>query len=212
MKRGSQSAILLLGATGSGKTPLGQLLERKGLWGRRCFHFDFGENLRAVVRRRFQNHGGLTSAELATVVESLETGRLLTDREFPIAAKILKAFLVRNRAGGGDLLVLNGLPRHAGQAKRIDCAANIVAVAHLVCGAKTALRRIRLNAGGDRKGRSDDTPAQVREKMAIFKKQTAPLLDHYRRKGVRILPVDVELRTTAENMLASLERRGDEDA
>jgi adenylate kinase family enzyme len=209
MKRGSQSAILLLGATGSGKTPLGQLLERKGLWGRRCFHFDFGENLRDVARNRLQNHGGLTSVELATVVESLETGRLLTDREFSIAAKILKVFSVRKCAGRGDLLVLNGLPRHAGQAKRIDRLLDIIWVVHLVCGERTVLRRIRLNAGGDRKGRNDDTPAQVREKIAIFKKQTAPLLDHYRRKGVRILPVNVGLSTTSEGVLAVLERKGE---
>ena len=153
MKRRSQSAILLLGPTGSGKTPLGQLLERKGLWGRRCFHFDFGTNLRAVARERLQNHGGLTSAELATVGELLETGRLLTDREFPIAAKILKAFSVWKRAGRADLLILNGLPRHVGQAKRIDQLVNTVAIIHLVCGTRTALRRIKLNAGGDRKGR-----------------------------------------------------------
>jgi adenylate kinase len=212
MKRGSQSAILLLGATGSGKTPLGQLLERKGLWGRRCFHFDFGENLRAVAGKRLQSHGGLTSAELATVVESLKTGRLLTDREFPIAAKILKVFCARKLRGPANLLILNGLPRHIGQAKKIDRLVNIIAVVHLACSAGTALRRIRLNAGGDRKGRSDDTPAQVREKMKIFAKQTAPLLDHYGRKGVRILPVNVGFSTTSEDIRDILEGRGGAEA
>ncbi len=42
-------AILLLGPTGSGKTPLGQALEKKGLAGRRCVHFDFGANLREIA-------------------------------------------------------------------------------------------------------------------------------------------------------------------
>jgi adenylate kinase family enzyme len=42
-------AILLLGPTGSGKTPLGQVLEERGLWGHTCMHFDFGANLREIV-------------------------------------------------------------------------------------------------------------------------------------------------------------------
>jgi adenylate kinase family enzyme len=47
----AREAILLLGPTGSGKTPLGQVLERRGLWGHRCSHFDFGDNLREIVAR-----------------------------------------------------------------------------------------------------------------------------------------------------------------
>ena len=42
-------AVVLLGPTGSGKTPLGEWLEAKGLGGRRCHHFDFGTRLRRVA-------------------------------------------------------------------------------------------------------------------------------------------------------------------
>ncbi|MGB2821725.1 MAG: hypothetical protein WBF17_12140, partial [Phycisphaerae bacterium] len=42
-------AILLIGPTGSGKTPLGELLERRGLWARRCRHFDFGRRMRRIA-------------------------------------------------------------------------------------------------------------------------------------------------------------------
>ena len=201
-------AILLIGITGSGKTPLGQLLEAKGLWGRRCFHFDFGANLRAVASDRRQGRIGITSSERGRVIKSLQTGRLLTGKEFPIAMKILKAFSVRKRVDRQDLLILNGLPRHIGQAKRVDRMVQILAVIHLVCGPRTTVRRIKLNAGGDRNGRTDDMPAQVRKKLEIFAKQTAPLLDHYRRKGVRILPVNVELKTTAEDIRDMLETKG----
>ena len=44
------SAILLLGPTGSGKTPLGELMERRGFGGRRCRHFDLGDRLRRFVQ------------------------------------------------------------------------------------------------------------------------------------------------------------------
>ena len=43
------AALLLIGPTGSGKTPLGDLLDREGLWHRRCCHFDFGERMRRIV-------------------------------------------------------------------------------------------------------------------------------------------------------------------
>ena len=42
-------ALLLVGPTGSGKTPLGNWLEQNGLRGVRAHHFDFGTNLRRVV-------------------------------------------------------------------------------------------------------------------------------------------------------------------
>ena len=54
-------AILLLGPTGSGKTPLGAALEEHGVCGRQCLHFDFGENLRACAEGR----GTLTDEEMA---------------------------------------------------------------------------------------------------------------------------------------------------
>ena len=44
-----QPGILLLGPTGSGKTPLGDRLQIRDLWGRRCHHFDFGVRLRDVA-------------------------------------------------------------------------------------------------------------------------------------------------------------------
>jgi adenylate kinase len=202
-------AILLVGPTGSGKTPLGRSLERKGLWGRRCAHFDFGANLRAVVGEEGQNRAGLTPAELGTVAECLQSGRLLTDMEFSIAEKILKEFYIRKRAGRADLLViLNGMPRHAGQARSIAHFMDIITVVNLVCSARTVLRRIKVNTGGDRKGRIDDALAQIREKLKIFAEKTAPLLDHYRRKGVRILPVHVRSTTSADNIRHILELQG----
>ena len=45
----TREAILLLGPTGSGKTPLGQVLEERGLWGHTSRHFDFGASLREIV-------------------------------------------------------------------------------------------------------------------------------------------------------------------
>ena len=66
-----KNAVLLLGPTGAGKTPLGNYLEENGLGDCRCVHFDFGENLRMVAG------GGdtsLTLSERSFVQDVLERG------------------------------------------------------------------------------------------------------------------------------------------
>jgi len=44
-------AILLLGPTGTGKTPLGNVLALRGWRGQPCLQFDFGANLRELAAR-----------------------------------------------------------------------------------------------------------------------------------------------------------------
>jgi adenylate kinase len=200
------SALLLIGPTGSGKTPVGDCLEKRGLWGRRCLHFDFGANLRRIAQ------GGacpsvLTDKDLAVVRQSLESGRLLEDKDFHIAAKILLGFAEQKMAGAGDFIVLNGMPRHAGQARDVDGIADVLLVVVLKCSADVVLQRIRSNVGGDRGNRTDDDPTAVANKLKIFREKTFPLLDHYRAKGVRIEAVTVEADTTPEEVVRLLEKR-----
>ena len=45
------NAMLLLGPTGVGKSPLGDAIAQNGLFGRRCHHLDFGSELRGAVSR-----------------------------------------------------------------------------------------------------------------------------------------------------------------
>jgi len=196
-----RSAILLLGPTGSGKTPLGEMLQRRGLWGRRCAHFDFGANLRRIAAG--SRCAGLTPGERAVIRRALRTGALLQDGEFPIALKILRSFVAR-RAEPADWLVLNGLPRHAGQARGITPVARVSLVVRLLCSPATALRRIRRNVAGDRTGRTDDSPAEVRRKLRLFAGRTAPLLDHYAEAGIQVRCVRVGVATRAEDVWREL--------
>jgi adenylate kinase family enzyme len=200
------SAILLIGPTGSGKTPVGDCLEKRGLWGHRCFHFDFGANLRKIAQAGVCP-SILTDRDLAVVRQSLVTGRLLEDKEFHIAAKILQGFAEQKRAGEGDYIVLNGMPRHAGQARDVDAIANVVLVVVLECSSDVVRQRIASNVGGDREGRTDDAPSAIEEKLRIFSERTLPLLDHYRSKGVRIEAVTVGADTTPEAVVRLLEKR-----
>jgi len=192
-------AILLVGPTGSGKTPLGRLLEREGLEGRRCLHFDFGEALRRGAAGKGTT-GLLTRTERGFLARVIRTGALLEDEQFPIARKLLRDFLARRRAGPAALLVLNGLPRHPGQAVTIEPDVAVEAVIHLACGPDVVRDRIWTDAGGDRAGRADDRLADVRRRLATYRRRTAPLLAHYRARGVPILRILVGRRTTARQM------------
>ena len=104
-------SLLLLGPTGSGKTPLGEELERRGLGGRPCVHFDFGANLRRLVAG--SDYSGLLEAvDLDRIRLSLATGALFEDRDMPMIVRILRSFVEARGLRPGTLLVLNGLPRH----------------------------------------------------------------------------------------------------
>ena len=179
--------LLLLGPTGSGKTPLGQTLQRRGLWQSRCLHFDFGEQLREVVRRDCPD-GLIRREEIDFLGEVLRSGALLEDEHFPIAQHLLQSFLAARDADARTLVVLNGLPRHVGQARAVDAIVEVTAVVYLQCSAETVLARIRANAGGDRADRVDDDLASVRRKLSIFAERTAPLVEHYRAGGAVVRP------------------------
>jgi len=200
-------AMLLLGPTGSGKTPLGEALARRGLGGRRCVHFDFGAAMRrAVVAER--PPAGLRADDVAFLRRVLETGALLKDEHFPIAGKLLRAFLAERAAAGGCLVVLNGLPRHVGQARDVEAIVAVRAVVELAADADTVARRIATNAGGDRAGRRDDDADSIRAKLALYAARTAPLLDHYRLLGVPVCRMTVAPATTAEELAGRIEAWG----
>ncbi|MBM4144361.1 MAG: hypothetical protein FJ225_12335 [Lentisphaerae bacterium] len=200
-------AFLLLGPTGAGKTPLGDLLARRGFAGRRCFHFDFGAQLRAVGASGAPP-AGFPAADVAVVRRALAEGRLLENDTFHVAERILRAFIAACGARPEDAIVMNGLPRHAGQAAGVDRLLRVETVVLLDCGPDVAAARIALDSGGDRGGRTDDSPAGIGRRIALFQARTPPLLDHYRAKGVRIIPISVTVPMKAEDMLAVLETAG----
>ena len=199
--------ILLLGPTGAGKTPLGELLAERGVWGTRCVHFDFGARLRDATR----SPAGLcplTAGELAVVSRALKTGALLDDTQFPIAAKILKAFLSRHHVSGEDRVAMNGMPRHAGQARDVDQIVRIRHVVLLDCPPETAWERIRSNAGGDRGGRADDEREAVTRRVRLYAERTMPLVEWYRERGVPVISVPVRVETTPADAWRVIESRG----
>ncbi|MEN8254751.1 MAG: nucleoside monophosphate kinase [Verrucomicrobiota bacterium] len=193
-------AILLLGPTGSGKTPLGECIAERGLSGRRCVHFDFGAQLRHVAK-----HGGrgLVADDVAYVQSVLTNGALLENDTFHIARTILETFMKEQDTGAQDIVVLNGLPRHAGQARDVGEALDVILVVALECTADIVHARIAGNSGGDRTERMDDSVAEIARKLEIYAARTHPLLDHYRSEGAQQCRVPVDVKTTPSDILGS---------
>lgn len=197
------NAILLVGPTASGKTPLGEMCERKGLWGRSCLHFDFGEQLRRIANGDPASLF-LSRRDMAVILRSLETGKLLEKDEFHIAGKILTSFVKWKGAGKYALLVMNGLPRHLSQAEDVDSMVKMEMVVYLDCSAEVVKQRILLNSGGDRTARGDDSPSEVEMKLKLFRERTFPILDYYSSKGVHVEKIPVRTESTPEMIYHSL--------
>lgn len=197
-------SILLVGPTGSGKTPLGDEIERRGLLGRRCLHFDFGASLRAAADR--PRDFGLTAEELEAVRASLASGALFEDKDLPMIFKILGGFAAARLLTPDALLVLNGLPRHRSQAEALAPIVSVERVVLLEANAAIIRERIRLDTGGDRTGRGDDALEAVSRRLDVFAERTEPLIGFYRERGVPVTSIAVTVGMTAAEMFDRLER------
>jgi adenylate kinase len=201
-------AILLLGPTGSGKTPLGDHLEKHGVWGRRCRHFDFGRALRQAVAGR-DRPPVWTEDDTAFVRAMLEQGALLEEKHFHIAERLLTAYRQRRSSARADVLILNGWPRHVGQARTVDRTVAVGLVVRLACDDEAVRARIARDTGGDRRDRRDDSPAAIVRKLEIYRQRTEPLLEHYRARGAAIATLLSDGETQAEDAARQLARTPD---
>jgi adenylate kinase len=196
-------AILLLGPTGVGKTPLGEYLEEKGFDGRKCLHFDFGHEMRTIAVCDLPPEG-FNKEEHSFIRNVLDKGLLLENEHFPVAKKIVDFFLHRESFTVRNTLILNGLPRHVDQARDIDAVVDIERLFVLECSEEDTHHRICSNVGGDRTRRIDDGIEMIRKKLQIYRSRTAPLIDHYSDKGCDIFKIKVTSDSTTEDLYSSL--------
>lgn len=190
-------AVLLLGPTGAGKSPLGLQIEKNGICGLRCFHFDFGHELRSIA-----NFGhipeGFQTKDLSFIRNVLHKGLLLENEDFHIAEKVMLRFFRRKDFRRDDILLLNGLPRHADQAKAMESIVDVRSLIVIECIPGEVHKRIQMNTGRDRAGRADDSCDMISRKLELFHSRTAPLIDYYTNRGCGLLRIQSTSLSTPE--------------
>jgi len=195
-------AVLLLGPTGAGKSPLGDRLACSGFLGRKAHHLDFGHALRSALTEIAQSPYSFD--ELRIICGVLDQGLLLENEHFPLARKIIANELDRFGFRSGDMLVLNGIPRHAGQAHDMAEIATIHALVVLECSSDAVYCRLRKNTSGDRDVRHDDGVELVQKKLALFHDRTRPLIEHFRHMQSKVYRFSVDDRTTVDEIYTLL--------
>ncbi|MCH8083658.1 MAG: nucleoside monophosphate kinase, partial [Myxococcales bacterium] len=83
--------------------------------------------------------------------------------------------------------VLDGFPRTAAQAEALDVllermGTNLECCVALVVDEDSLVARLLGRAKIE--GRSDDSEETIRTRMSVYRAQTAPLVDYYRKQGV----------------------------
>ncbi|MGQ9800982.1 MAG: nucleoside monophosphate kinase [Candidatus Saccharicenans sp.] len=215
-------AFLIIGPPGSGKSPLGDYLEKQSLPGKRFWHFDFGRLLREITR--LENAGkneastvepgpqasasqveAFSPAELARVRQSLQTSSLFEEHDKELVRKIFRYYLSGTGVGPEDILLLNGLPRHRAQVAWLQDLVNIVLVINLDCPEEIAVRRILANLDGERQGREDDRLEVIVRRYRLYLEKTGPLIDFLRQSGVPVIELKVERETRPETLWLKLQ-------
>ena len=209
MSNGSSKhrAMLLLGPTGSGKTPLGNLIQERGLWDLTWVHFDFGAQLRKIISGD-SSEVPLDGKEVELIGKLLRTGALLEPDQFWLAERILRWFLAERVPDHNTCVVLNGLPRHVEQATQIKAIVDVLTVVSLRCTRDTVLQRVRGNTGGDRGERTDDDDELILAKLESFNQRTLPLVDYYYTVDVPVRRIVVTVAMTPDEIWQILQRRG----
>lgn len=196
--------LVLLGAPGSGKGTQAQQLQSQYSWPQ----VSTGDLLRGAVA---------AGTELGLKAKAvMDAGNLVSDN---IVLGIIKDRLGKEDAEAG--FVLDGFPRNRVQAqdlevvlsdleKRLDCAVlmdvSFDILMKRLTGRRTCSKTGKLlnvyfspqaeldactDAGGELIERADDNETTIRNRLEVYERETAPLVDYYREDG-RLRTVQAE--------------------
>jgi len=171
----SARRILLLGAPGAGKgTQAQRLVDRLDIP-----QVSTGDMLRAAVAAQ---------SEIGNKAKSImDAGQLVGD---DVVIALAEERLCEEDARSG--FVLDGFPRTLAQAETLDKLLDKLGTPLDACLALTVDSEIvvqRLLRRAEFEGRSDDNEQTIRERMDVYERQTAPLIEYYRRKG-RLIEIE----------------------
>ncbi len=184
--------IVLLGPPGSGKgTQAALLKERLGVP-----HISTGDLLRSAVAE---------GTELGKKAKAaMDAGELVSDE--------LMLGLIEEKLGQPEVepgFILDGYPRNQAQAEALDqllerLGQPLDRALELVVDEEQIVQRLAKRA--EEEGRSDDTEDVVRNRLAIYREQTAPISEHYEKKGLLVQVDGIgEIETVNQRLAAALD-------
>jgi adenylate kinase len=158
--------LVFIGPPGAGKgTQAGRLVKHLGVP-----HISTGELLREAVQRR--------TPEGLLAKKHMDEGRLVPDE---LIIEMVGRRLELADCARGSLL--DGFPRTLAQAEALDRMLgerNMPLEGALELSVSEEVLVERLLG----RGRSDDEPEVIRERLRIYRERTEPLLDYYRQQGI----------------------------
>jgi adenylate kinase len=187
--------LLIVGPQGSGKGTQGVLIaEAFGIPA-----ISTGDVFRAAVA---------AGSELGDKVRQIiAAGDLVPDE---LTSEVVRDRLSQPDARGGFLL--DGYPRNLGQVGDLDAYLEsrdeeLDAVIELNVPRDESVARLSLRA--KQQGRTDDTEEVIANRLAIYERETAPILDVYRERGI-VDEIDGtgSLDEITDRVIAALEARG----
>jgi len=161
--------LVLFGPPGSGKGT-----QSEKIAGNYNFaHISTGD----IFRKEIKNETDL-GIKVKTIIEK---GELVPDE---LLINILEHAL--SQADDVDGFVFDGFPRTLQQAKDLDVMLNktadcVTLVLALEVNQEEVIQRLLKRA--QEQGRKDDTEEVIRNRMAVYHKQTSPLIDFYKTQG-----------------------------
>ncbi len=183
--------LILFGPPAAGKgTQAKRLVEQRGM-----VQLSTGDMLRAAIA---------SGSELGqTVKDVLARGDLVTDE---IVIALIEARLPEAEVAGGA--IFDGFPRTVAQAEALDAmletrGAQIDRVVRLKVDDAALTQRIARRFA--EQGRPDDNPDTFKDRLAVYNRQTAPLLPYYEAQG-KLTEIDGmgDIQTVAKGIDAAL--------
>ena len=187
--------LILLGAPGAGKGTQAAVISRElGIPA-----ISTGNILRAAIQE-----GTPTGMKAKTYMDE---GHLVPDE---VIIGIIKERLAEPDCAKG--FILDGVPRTIAQAEALEAAGiKFDHVVSLEIADATIMERMsgRRVCGGELVTRKDDKPETVKNRLAVYHRETEPLKDFYRERGV-LYPVEDmgPVEATSKAILAILRQDG----
>ena len=201
--------IILIGIQGCGKGTLVSGLEK---------HIDFSSVSMGQLFRDEIATGSSLGQEIKKVIDK---GELVG---MDIVMSTVKKKL---ETDANQIKIFDGFPRNFEQAEALDKITKVDLVINLTLSKDTAIKRLlnRLTCskcghitrkdavssnvcpecGGELVSRSDDTLESIEKRFAIYEKETYPLLEKYKKQGVKVETIEsIDKETTLNTVLKVL--------